>query len=340
MKRSLLVVLSQFIVYVVLSQGNPTLIAFGSCDDERLPQEMWKEVIAQKPTLWIWGGDNVYADDNEPLEVLKARYDKQKSNPDYQMLLKVCQVSGTWDDHDYGINDGGRLYAKKRESKKYLLDFLGIDPTNPVWKHEGVYNSIVIGKGYQKTKVINLDTRYFRDTILKYTHIDTLTKKKLANYKINPTGDVLGSEQWEWLTKELNDAAVKLFIINSSIQVLAEQHQFEKWGNFPQARKKLLQLIETSGKKVLIISGDRHIAEFSKHASPHLAYPLYDFTSSGITHTWSEVWEEENHLRVGSLVIEKTFGLIKIEWNNSLPKITMEIKGLGGKTYGQQIIQF
>ena len=159
MKRSLLVVLSQFIVYVVLSQGNPpTIIAFGSCDDETKPQEMWKEVIAQKPTLWIWGGDNVYADDNEPLKVLKARYDKQKSNPDYQMLLKISQVTGTWDDHDYGINDGGRLYAKKRESKKYLLDFLGLDPMNPVWKHEGVYNSIVIGNGDQKTKVINLDS--------------------------------------------------------------------------------------------------------------------------------------------------------------------------------------
>ncbi len=81
------------------AQSKETIIAFGSCDDEDEPQEMWKEVIAQKPIVWIWGGDNVYADTHD-MNVLKAKYDKQKSNPDYQKLMRMCTITGTWDDHD------------------------------------------------------------------------------------------------------------------------------------------------------------------------------------------------------------------------------------------------
>jgi alkaline phosphatase D len=319
---------------------NETIIAFGSCDDEKRPQEMWREVIAQKPTLWIWGGDNVYAEDNEDLTTLKQRYDKQKRNPDYQKLINSCGVIGTWDDHDYGTNDGGKFYAKKNDSKLLLFDFLGVEKSNPAWNHTGVYNSITIGEKNKRIKVINLDTRYFRDTVVKFTYIDSLAKKKLTNYRVNPTGDILGEEQWQWLKSEMKDAEVQLFIINSSIQVIADQHRFEKWANFPVARQRLLDLIVTSKKNVLIISGDRHISEFSQIDVSGLGYSLTDFTSSGLTHTWSEVWEEKNSHRVGELIIQKTFGIIKVDWSSGAPKVVLQSRGLKGAVYGEHKILF
>jgi alkaline phosphatase D len=326
--------------YSAISQSIPeTIIAFGSCSDEDEPQEMWKEVIAQKPNLWIWGGDNIYAD-TQDMALLKAKYDKQKSNPDYQKLLRICPITGTWDDHDYGVNDGGKLYSKKNESKKYLLDFLGIAEPNPVYERAGVYNSLMTGKGKRKVKIINLDTRSFRDTVIKVSYVDSLTKKKQTKYELNATGDVLGAAQWEWLAEELQTADVPLFIINSSIQVLSNEHRFEKWSNLPTARKRFLDLIGASKKRVIIISGDRHIAEFSKIDLPGLGYPLYDFTSSGITHTWSEPWVEHNPYRVGDLVIQKTFGVIRINWTGKLPKVTMQIKGLAHANYAERVIDF
>src|SRR5579872_3421822 len=87
------------------AQKNETIIALGSCDDENKPQELWPEVVKQKPVIWIWGGDNIYADSGDSTN-LKARYAKQKSDPGYQQLLKTCPITGTWDDHDYGMNDG------------------------------------------------------------------------------------------------------------------------------------------------------------------------------------------------------------------------------------------
>jgi alkaline phosphatase D len=31
-------------------------VAFGSCNNQELPQEMWKEIVEQQPDLWIWMG--------------------------------------------------------------------------------------------------------------------------------------------------------------------------------------------------------------------------------------------------------------------------------------------
>jgi alkaline phosphatase D len=33
-------------------------------------------------------------------------------------------ILGTWDDHDFGVNDGGQNTYSKKESQSYLFDFL------------------------------------------------------------------------------------------------------------------------------------------------------------------------------------------------------------------------
>jgi alkaline phosphatase D len=103
-----------------------TRIAFGSCSRNELKQ-LWPDVVAQDPQLWIWGGDNIYGDSHDA-SVLRKKYDAQKRDPGYQMLLKTCPVIGTWDDHDYGVNDGGKYFSKKEESKTELLRFLDVPP--------------------------------------------------------------------------------------------------------------------------------------------------------------------------------------------------------------------
>ena len=45
------------------------------------------------------------------------KYAYQKADSGYQLLLKSdAQIIGTWDDHDYGVNDGGKNYSRKKES--------------------------------------------------------------------------------------------------------------------------------------------------------------------------------------------------------------------------------
>jgi len=299
-----------------------TRIAFGSCSRDELKQ-LWPDVVAQKPQLWIWGGDNIYGDSHDA-SVLRSKYDAQKREAGYQALLSTCPVIGTWDDHDYGVNDGGKFFSKKEESKAELLRFLDVPANDPVRSHPGVYTAYTYGTGKQKIKVLLLDTRAFRDTL-----VASSTKGK--RYDPNPTGDVLGEAQWKWLERELtrSDAAVHLIV--SSIQFLSGEHGFECWGNFPKARQKMIDLLSsTKPKLTIILSGDRHIAEFSKMTVPGLSYPLYDFTSSGLTHTVSKEvrdFQEPNIYRVGKRVAEKNFGLVLINWSGKKPKVTMEIRG-------------
>ncbi len=325
----------------VISQKKKALttIAFGSCDHQDNPVKLWDDVIARQPGLWIWGGDIVYGDTYD-MDTLRNKYHRQKSNPGYQKLLSTAFVTGTYDDHDYGVNDGGRDYTMKKESRDILFDFLDIAADDPARKREGAYHSRTYGPRGKQVKVINLDTRYFRDSLTQEVFKDPQTGR-MEKMNLPSAGlDILGDAQWEWLETELRQSSADIHIINSSIQVISSEHRFEKWANFPDARQRLFKLIAASGaKRVFFISGDRHIAELSSVRSESMAYPLYDFTSSGLTHTWSTVRQEENRYRVGELVVKRNFGIIRIDWQKDGPLLTFDMFGQGNEKYASYEIK-
>ena len=308
-------------------------IAFGSCSHQHDGEQMWAEVLQQKPNLWMWIGDNIYADTHN-MDSMKMFYAIQKSHPDYQKMLKAMSIIGTWDDHDYGVNDGGKYFSKKNESKEKLLEFLDVPAKAEVRKHAGVFQSYTYGSGKQKIKIILLDTRSFRDTLAGSIENDN-------GYGANADGDILGDEQWSWLENELQTSDAKLHIIASSIQFLSNQHNFEKWGNFPKARQRMFDLLERlKPVNAFFVSGDRHIAEISKIKLAGLKYPLYDFTSSGLTHTWSEQSKESNALRIGDLIIQKNYGLINVDWRKKGPLVTLQVRGNNNSLHAEEKIDF
>lgn len=306
-----------------------TTIAFGSCSDQKRPQPLWDDILQQKPQVWIWLGDNIYGD-SESMDTLQAKYNRQKSNPDYQKLRQATSVIGVWDDHDYGVNDGGKEYPRRKESQQLMLDFLDVGAKSPLRKQEGAYSVHTYGKKGQRVKVILLDGRYFRDPL----------KKEGRDNVPDPSGDLLGEAQWKWLEQELTHSDAEVHIIGCGIQFLPEEHPYEKWGNFPTSRKRLLDLLSrTKPKGALLISGDRHIAEVSKVAVAGLGYDLYDITSSGLTHV-SKPHEEPNKHRVGNMVAQLNYGLITINWDNKPLSATVKIKGDQDATYLTQEIPF
>ncbi|MCU0420245.1 MAG: alkaline phosphatase family protein [Cyclobacteriaceae bacterium] len=325
------------VIGTALAQSQ-TVIAFGSCAHQNNENQLWDDIVAQQPTLWIWGGDNIYGDTHNLTE-LQTKYDKQKSRPSYQRLIQTMPVTGTWDDHDYGHNDAGRFYTQRYASKKLAAEFLGFGPTHEVWTHEGLYNSHHVGKGKRQVHIINLDTRFFRDTVQRAYTIDSVTNERRYRY-VATEGDILGEAQWQWLDQQLATSRAAIIFVNSSIQILSEEHRFEKWANFPQARARLFNLlIKHKDKRVFLLSGDRHIAEISRLAVPGLPYPLYDFTSSGLTHTWREAEAEANRHRVSDLIIQKNFGLIRIDWGGPHPNITFEIRGKDNTVFATHRVQ-
>lgn len=313
---------------VVLSR-----IAFGSCARQDKPQPIWEAVLAAKPDAYLALGDNIYGD-TEDMALLKKKYDLLGAVPGWQKLKAACPILATWDDHDYGVNDGGTEYAKKVESQQIFLDFFGVAKDSPRRTQKGVYHAEVFGPPEKRVQVILLDTRYFRSPLKKRA------KKIGGEGPYEPSADtkatMLGDAQWQWLETQLKVPA-KVRILMSSVQVVAQDHAWEKWMNFPHERDRLYQLIkDTKAAGVVAVSGDRHLAELSM-MDAGIGYPLYDVTSSGLTEA-SQKWRkfEANRHRVATMNWGNNFGLITIDWSKPDPLLRLQIRDAVGEVTIQE----
>ena len=290
-----------------------------------MPNPFWEDMNARNADLFIWGGDVIYAD-TEDMEKMKAMYTEQLANTAYRNFIEELPVMGTWDDHDYGINDGGAAYAKKQQSQQLFLDFIGTPKDAPARSREGVYASRTFVKAGKTIKIIVLDTRYFRTDLAPSTNPE-------KRYRKIKRGTILGETQWEWFKEELAEPT-DFTIIMSSIQLLSAQHGFETWGNLPKEVKRFEKALNKSkAQAVLVLSGDRHISEFSRKKVKGLDYPLIDFTSSGLTHSYTEYDGEPNRYRVGNVVSTRSYGMVNIDLESN--RIAMKIIGVGGEILGE-----
>ena len=305
---------------------NEFVISFASCSNQHIPNMMWGPIIANDPDVFIWGGDIIYSDTYD-MKVMKDSYQKMKNDTAYSSFRKSVPVLGTWDDHDYGINDGGAEYTKKDSVQQLFLDFFDVDKNDPRRQQQGVYDAKLYQIGDRSINIIILDTRYFRSELTK----DPEGKKRYIPSN-NKNATMLGEAQWTWLETTLSDSKADFNVIMSSIQFLSYQHGFEAWGNMPDEVSKMKELlVKTKAKNVIFLSGDRHIAEISKTEVKDLTYPLIDFTSSGMTHSYDSFTEEDNMYRTSEVISDKNFGILRFDFNKKVVK--MEIRGEGNQLF-------
>ena len=270
-------------------------IGIGSCLDQDFPQPIWQPIEEENLDYFIFLGDNVYGDSIfENLYKMKRAYSKQeKLLPDF---LDQTDIFAIWDDHDYGKNDGGSDYKYKKLAENLFLDFWNV-PINDVRRsREGIYfseNKVFFNRKY---KLIFLDTRYFRSQL----------KGKKGSYQKNndESSTILGKEQWTWLEKELNSNFDYLFIF-SSIQIIPEDHGFEKWSNFPNDRTKLLKILEKYKDRTILFSGDRHRSGIYKRNG------IIEITSSSMNKPGSSFFETDKYL-IGETYPQENYSVLKI----------------------------
>ncbi|CAM6106715.1 unnamed protein product [Calypogeia fissa] len=338
-------------------------LAFGSCRNQSAPQPIWTAISEYDPEVFIWLGDNIYADSKLPvkfigrqrtsgpwkniprfyqvsIEKLGELYKIGKNTPGYVALRNKTQVIGTWDDHDYGLNDAGKELPLKDASQKLMLDFFDEPIDSPRRKQKGVFASYTYGPIGKRIKVILLDARYHRDAMFS-------------------NGAMLGETQWAWLGQELRKGDAQINVIGSSIQVVSNMSamtqpffHIESWSNFPKEQERLYALIANSNASgVIFLSGDVHFCEITRYDCGPVGYPLYDITSSGLTQAVEEVgnsvvafilrfaaWLMPNTMRVYSnkcrnrscVYGKRNFGTLEIDWDAEPVSVKMQARDLLG----------
>jgi alkaline phosphatase D len=242
-------------------------IAFGSCHNQ-LREGIFNVIESFQPEQLILLGDNVYVDTKKLLGFVEAspeqitnQYCILNGDSSWQRLVRHIggfnSIFATWDDHDYGIDNGDASYRYKNESMNSFFNFFRVPIDSPRRLRDGVYYSTIHeisqknGEVYTY-KIITLDTRY-----------------NMVSQRNNLSGkpEMLGNAQWQWLQDELLDATVDIIFLGSSVQILPTDKLIsESWFfHDPQGRERLLSLISNSPcPNVILLTGDVHEAEVSQ----------------------------------------------------------------------------
>ncbi|MES2784782.1 MAG: alkaline phosphatase D family protein [Pseudomonadota bacterium] len=287
-------------------------ISFASCAHQSQAQPIWDTIAGDRPDLHIFGGDNVYY--NHPqwsVEALRSAYALQAAEPHFARFRRAVPHMAVWDDNDYGANDGGADFRFRNESKAAFLDFFQAPADDVRRSRGGIYDARIFGQAGRRVQVIVPDPRWFRSP-LKVTDQRGAPGKERYLPDADPAKTMLGDVQWAWLEEQLRRPA-EVRLIYSGIQVIAEGHGWERWGNLPLERQRLYQLIaRTRAEGVIFLSGDRHIGAMYRETQG-TPYPLHEVTSSGLTHPWKDA-REAGPNRIRELLTDIHYGMVEVDW--------------------------
>jgi alkaline phosphatase D len=318
-------------------RGAALRIGVASCADQDKPQPIWDAALAEGCDAFVFAGDNVYASDAPfSIERLRSAYAALAAKPNFERLRASVPHLAIWDDHDYGLNDGGVEFRHKQASKDEFLHFWRVATDDPRRAREGLYHAQRLSHAGLSVQLMALDTRWFRSP-LKPTDQRGAPGRERYLPDPGPAKTMLGEAQWRWLDAQLREPA-DLRVLISSIQCVVEGHGWERWGNLPAERERLYRTLRDSGARgVIVLSGDRHIGGLYREASTTLPYPLVEMTSSGVTHPWATA-NEPGPNRLGPLVTVPHYGVVEID--AAARRVTLSLRGVDNAPLHSHAIAF
>lgn len=247
-----------------MAQEPVTKIAVIGCHDQGKPAPAIPYFAdSLKPDYCIWIGDNVYADtETDPQHILRQLEVLEKKDG-FVKLRENSNFMVTWDDHDYGLNNAGKDYKFKEESKQIHRKFWRLESDVPE-DRDGIYHSRLEKLSNGKTiQFLMVDIRFNKD-------------------EPGPKADILGENQWKWLEEELKKPADIRFFL-SGIQVLLHRPtHWEAWVRIGGSRKRLMDLIRSTGaENVIFVTGDQHYVEVL-HSPNNVKYKTFEIMAAGI----------------------------------------------------------
>ncbi len=288
------------------SRANKTAtVCFVSCVDiEENP--LWKGVLNVSPDLLCLMGDTPYIDSSD-LAVIRQRHREFLNIAGLDQLIKHTSTVGTWDDHDFGRNNGnGRNMAKgKLATRQGFIEYRSHQRYGN--GNEGVYHSVDLGM----VEVILLDPRYFSQTGPSPVDRNQTT--------------CFGEEQWEWMKQKLKVSEAPFKVLSfGAIWQDKKNKETDDMFTYWYERDALFDFVKKEGiSGVVLLGGDIHVSRHLMHPL-RAGYDLHDFIiSPGHKRTITELDVYHPSLR-WSLVEGHQFLSMTADGSEEDPKLTVK----------------
>lgn len=246
-------------------------IAVASCASDFFQEHknQWTELLAKNPDALFLIGDNVYVDYKNGHKLLaitkKTIWERYFDARDIYQLFRsprLVPIYANWDDHDYGANNAGANFKYKETAKKVFDTFF------PKLTNQSL---VATGPGVSGHVRLSGQSFYF---------LDNRSFRSPEKSKVGQTH--FGKVQENWLFSAIAESKDPVWLISGD-QFFGAYHPHESYqGNHPVSFDQFIFRLRQADRKVIFLSGDRHLSEIMKIPPNALGKETFELTSSGI----------------------------------------------------------
>lgn len=241
--------------------GEKFHFAVGSCADDRHDdQAIYQQIESRKPEWIFLIGDNHYATQKGELSSSDLWESLVRARQQLALyhLPQLIPTHATWDDNDYGMNNGDKSFVHREASQHLFKVFFH---PQLLLQHMNLGPGIATRLMLRGMHFSFLDNRSFRDAP-------------------SPEGEHFGREQEDWFFEDLKREALPTWIISGD-QFFGGYHEFESFeGLHPQRFDQFITRLKDVQTPFVFISGDRHLSEIMQFPRAVLGQLSFEFTSS------------------------------------------------------------
>lgn len=302
-----------------LNKRNPRLVV-GSCMDEGFHAEQkraWVQIKNINPDAIFLLGDNVYSNKFQenprepvPPEVLWTRYIQMRNALDIYRWRELTPVFATWDDNDYGMNDGDETYLNKADSlKMFFVFFPRSEKVKAVVRGPGAAFTL---NGFGQSFFF-FDDRSFRTP-------NKIDQENQSHF---------GLAQETWFYEQLEQLNAPFWLISGD-QFFGGYHSFESYeGSHPKSFTRFLNRVAKAKRPYIFVSGDRHMTEILKLSNKEAGRETYELTASPIHARTFPNAIERNPTKRRLEASSGPFNFMEVKVNNETTRYSLNVKAWG-----------
>lgn len=252
--------LHQFRTFPAPGERGVFTAAFASCANAT-SEPVWARIDSLNVNALFLMGDTPYID-TSVLATVRQKHRDFLNTPSMAGLIRHVPTTGTWDDHDFGLNGGnGFNVTGKAVNRQAFVEYRALNQYGN--GSGGVYNTVACGP----MEVFLLDDRWFSQT---------------ATSPIDPNQPTcFGADQWTWLLNALKQSRSPFKVLAfGAIWQDKKNGESDDMQTYWAERDALLDYVRDQKiPGVVLLGGDIHVSRHLTHAQ-RTGYDVHDFVTS------------------------------------------------------------